>query len=142
MHNPTTTTTLYAPPPHPYTPSPIAISHSVPKTEPQHFSFSFWPKPHLMFHKCTTTPPPHALLPIDVVHSELGTEPQHLSFQFLTQTPSLPCILYTTSYAPPSHPTPPFCIAVLCSAPVTEPRWFSFGFWPNSPPCLCYGSVE
>jgi len=41
MHDPATTTTSYTPPSHPYTMSPVAVSHGVPETEPQQLGFGF-----------------------------------------------------------------------------------------------------
>src|SRR5882762_834242 len=80
MHDPTTTTTSYAPPPHPYALSPIAVSHGTPETEPQRLSFGFSTQTHSsprvsQTHNPTTattsyTPPshPYATSPIAVSH--------------------------------------------------------------------------
>ncbi|KIM86296.1 hypothetical protein PILCRDRAFT_4807 [Piloderma croceum F 1598] len=135
MHDPATTTTSYAPPPHPYATSPVA-TRSPPRVSRTHN-----PAPTTTLY----TPPPHPypLSPVTVSHGVPETEPQRLGFRFWTQTPSLPCVsrthnpaTTTTSYTPPPHPYPLSPIIVSHGVPETEPQWLDFGFWTQtcSPP--------
>jgi hypothetical protein len=56
-HNPTTTTAWYVPPCHPHAPSPVAVPHGAPETEPKRLGFGFWPKPHPRLAFCERTAP-------------------------------------------------------------------------------------
>jgi hypothetical protein len=59
-HDPTTTTASYVLPCHPDAPSPTAVSHGAPETEPQQLGFWFRPNPppRLAFRERTVPPPP------------------------------------------------------------------------------------
>ena len=102
--DPTTTTTSYRPPPHPYAISSVAVSYGTTETEPQRLSFGLLSKTHsvarvLRTHDPTATttsyaPPPHpyATSPVAFSCGATETEPQRLGFGFSPQTHSLPRI--------------------------------------------------
>jgi hypothetical protein len=146
MHDPAPTTTLRTPPPHPYPPSPITVSHGAPKTEPQWLSFRFWTQtpspPHVsQTHDPATattlyTPPPHPYppSPIIVSHGTPETKPQRLNFGFWTQTCSPPHISWTldpttttTSSVPLYHLPSPLSTFISIGVPAIELQWL--GFW-------------
>jgi hypothetical protein len=58
-HDPAATTTLYAPPPHPYATSPVAFSCGATETEPQRFGFGLWSKNPLPASRFTIARPHH-----------------------------------------------------------------------------------
>jgi hypothetical protein len=151
MHDPATSTTSYAPPPHSYEMSPIAFSRGATETEPQRLGFGLGtktcsPSPILRMRNPTTTttsyrPPPHcyAMSPVAISHSATKTEPQRLGFRLGTKSRSLPPVprthdpaTSTTSYRPPPHPYATSPVAVPHGTPETEPQQLSFGFWPQT----------
>jgi hypothetical protein len=120
--DPTTTTTSHTPPPHPYAPSCIAISHGTPETKPQRLGFGFLAQTRSLpcvsqtHDPITTTtlyaPPPHpyALSPIAISHGTPETEPRRLVFFFSPQIP----LLLACRVIPTSQPLNP---------DVPHPKW-------------------
>ncbi|KIM71035.1 hypothetical protein PILCRDRAFT_17462 [Piloderma croceum F 1598] len=152
-HHPTTTTTSDAPRCHPYAPSPVAVSHGAPATEPRQLGCGFfWLNSSLApvsrAHGPTTTTisyePPHhhyAPSPVAVSHGAPQIEPQRLGFGCWPKTPCLAPVsrahsptAAATSYTPPHHPSAPFPFANSYGAPEIEPRRLGFGFLPQTPP--------
>ena len=150
-HHPTTTTTSYAPPCHPYTPSTIAVLHGASKSSHDGLVSAFGPNP-LHASRCVNTPPHHHHNIICTTTPPLHTICHHhftrrtlyqvatARFRFSAQTP--PLALCSMS-AQPHHrhhfictTTPPLRtipFAVSHGAPEIEPRRLGFGLLAQTP---------
>jgi hypothetical protein len=130
-HNPTTTTTSYAPSHHPYTPSPSPFYTARPKLSHNGSVSGFGPNPLpacLLFHEHTAPPPqpPHMRH-----HTTLCTIHHHrftwralnrattARFRFLAQTPSLPRVCECNAPPPPPPPPPHYLHHLTTSPPLT-----------------------
>ena len=127
--DPTTTTTLYRPPPHPYATSSVAVSIGATETEPQWLGFGLLTKPTPCLPFCERMTPPPPLPCTD--HHPTPTHCPPLPFHMACQKPSpsssvsdfgpkpTPRLAFRKrTTPPPSPPHPPHCTTSLhCSSP-------------------------